>query len=332
MKSKDDVILEVRDLHIDFKTDSGLVKATDGVNLYLRRGETLALVGESGSGKSVTGLGIMRLVPNPPGTIRSGEILFEGQNILKFSPKQLRQLRGNRISMIFQDPMTSLNPFMKISSQLMETIIIHQKLSKKQAQLKAIEMLDLVGIPNAEKCIHMYPHQFSGGMRQRVMIAIALSCRPDVLIADEPTTALDVTIQSQIIELMQSLSKEMGTAIIIITHDLGVVAGMSHRVSVMYAGRIVETGTNEEIFNNPSHPYTKGLIQSVPRLDQESHKSLYTIGGSPPNLANLPQACYFHTRCPKVMDICRNQYPPIKNISETHRSACWLNHNEKEPR
>lgn len=318
-------ILEVKNLHVEFKTDRGLVKAVDGVNLTLKKGETLALVGESGSGKSVTGLSLMGLIPNPPGKITQGEILFEGKDILKASPKELRNLRGNRISMIFQDPMTSLNPFLKISTQLMETIEIHQKLSKKEARIKAIEMLELVGIPSPDTRIDLYPHQFSGGMRQRVMIAIALSCKPDILIADEPTTALDVTIQSQIIEIMQSLSKELGTSIIMITHDLGVVAGMSHRVSVMYAGRIVETGTNEDIFERPSHPYTKGLIQSVPRLDQPSHQKLYTIGGMPPNLSNLPQACYFHTRCPNVMDICKTQYPSVVQLSKSHQAACWLN-------
>lgn len=324
MSSKDN-ILEVKNLHVEFKTDRGLVKAVDGVNLTLKRGETLALVGESGSGKSVTGLSLMGLIPNPPGKITQGEVLFEGRDILKCKPKELRDLRGNRISMIFQDPMTSLNPFLKISTQLMETIEIHQKLSKKEARMKAIEMLELVGIPSPEMRIDLYPHQFSGGMRQRVMIAIALSCKPDVLIADEPTTALDVTIQSQIIEIMQNLSKELGTSIIMITHDLGVVAGMSHRVSVMYAGRIVETGSNEDIFERPSHPYTKGLIQSVPRLDQPSHQKLYTIGGMPPNLSNLPQACYFHTRCPNVMDICKTQYPNVMKLSESHQAACWLN-------
>lgn len=320
-----DPILEVKNLKIEFKTELGTVKAVDGVNLVLNKGETLALVGESGSGKSVTGLGIMRLISSPPGRIVSGEIIFEGENILDYSEKKMRELRGNRISMIFQDPMTSLNPFLKISRQLTETIEIHQKLSYKQAKLKSIEMLEMVGIPNPEKRIDLYPHQFSGGMRQRVMIAIALSCKPSILIADEPTTALDVTIQSQIIETMQSLSKDLGTSIIMITHDLGVVAGMSHRVSVMYGGRIVETGTNDEIFYHPNHPYTVGLLRAVPRLDQPSNQKLYTIGGAPPNLANLPNACYFNERCPNVMDICQEKYPNLTDLSDTHQSSCWIN-------
>ena len=269
------VVLEVKDLRTYFKTDAGIVKAVDGVSFTLHEGETLGIVGESGSGKSVTNLSIMRLIPSPPGKVVGGEALFEGVDILKLSEKEMREIRGNKISMIFQDPMTSLNPFLRISTQMVETIRLHEKdVSKQEALKRSIDMLKLVGIPSAEKRIQNYPHQFSGGMRQRVMIAMALSCNAQVLVADEPTTALDVTIQAQILELIDKLSTRMGTAVILITHDLGVVAGMCNQVCVMYAGKIVEKAATEDLYERPSHPYTEGLIKSVPRMDTFYYKFL----------------------------------------------------------
>ena len=290
---QDEVILQVKDLRTYFNTDEGVVKAVDGITFNLRKGETMGIVGESGSGKSVTNLSIMNLIPNPPGKIMGGEVLFHGEDLLKLSEKQIQNIRGNKISMIFQDPMSSLNPFLRISTQMVETIMLHQKLDKKAAKEKAIEMLRLAGIPAPEKRIDSYPHQFSGGMRQRVMIAMGLSCNPEILIADEPTSALDVTIQAQILELMQDLSRRLGTAVIMITHSLGVVAGMCDTICVMYAGRIVERGNTEDIFKEPKHPYTRGLIQSVPRLDKENAERLYSIPGQPPNVIDLPPCCPF---------------------------------------
>ena len=319
-----EIILEVRDLQTHFKTDDGLVKAVDGVSFTLHKGETLGIVGESGSGKSVTNLSLLKLVAQPPGRYAGGEILFMGQDILKMSEDQLRTLRGNKISMIFQDPMTSLNPFLRISTQLMETIQLHQKLDKKAAKAKAVEMLKQVGIPAPEKRVDSYPHQFSGGMRQRVMIAMALSCNPEILIADEPTTALDVTIQAQILELMKSLGEKLGTATILITHDLGVVAGMCDRVCVMYAGRVVEEAATQELFASPKHPYTVGLIRSVPRLDKKTKERLYSIPGQPPHLVDLPDACPFHPRCDKVMDICQTRYPGTTSLEGGRQVKCWL--------
>ncbi|MEN6491698.1 MAG: ABC transporter ATP-binding protein, partial [Rectinema sp.] len=278
----DEVILQVKDLKTYFTVDEGVVKAVDGVSFELHRGETLGIVGESGSGKSVTNLSIINLIPMPPGKIAGGQVLFHGKDMLTMSPNEIREIRGNKISMIFQDPMTSLNPFLRISTQMVETIVLHQGLSKEESKTKAIEMLKLAGIPAPEKRIDQYPHQFSGGMRQRVMIAMGLSCNPEILIADEPTSALDVTIQAQILELMQELTRRLGTAVILITHSLGVVAGMCNTICVMYAGRIVERGRTEEIFESPRHPYTMGLIRSVPRLDQETRGRLYSIPGQPP--------------------------------------------------
>ncbi len=301
MKPNAKTVLEVKDLQTYFKTDAGIVKAVDGVSFSVREGETIGIVGESGSGKSVTNLSLMRLIPSPPGRIVGGEVLFEGQDILKLTEKQMRSIRGKKISMIFQDPMTSLNPFLKISTQMVETIRLHEKdVSKQEALERSIEMLKLVGIPSAEKRIHSYPHQFSGGMRQRVMIAQALSCNAEVLIADEPTTALDVTIQAQILELIAKLSDKMGTAVILITHDLGVVAGMCDQVCVMYAGRIVERAETDELYARPSHPYTEGLIKSVPRMDTTKKATAYspsrdnhlTLSTYPPLLSvppTLPQ-------------------------------------------
>ncbi len=320
----DDVILQVKDLKTYFKLDEGLLKAVDGVSFDLRKGETLGIVGESGSGKSVTNLAIMRLIPSPPGRIAGGEVEFMGKDILKMSDEEIRKIRGNKISMIFQDPMTCLNPFLRISTQMIETIVLHQGLDKKAAKDKAIDMLKLAGIPAPEKRIDQYPHQFSGGMRQRVMIAMALSCEPEILIADEPTTALDVTIQAQILELINELSARLGTAVILITHSLGVVAGMCDAICVMYAGRIVERGTADEIFADPKHPYTQGLIKSVPRLDKVSTQRLYSIPGQPPNVINLPDCCPFFPRCERAMDVCKTKYPKVAELGAKRSVACWL--------
>ncbi len=321
---KKEKLLEVKGLKTYFKTDRGVVKAVDGVSFDLYRGETLGIVGESGCGKSVTNLSLMKLIPSPPGKIVGGEVLFKGEDILKKPDDQLRNIRGNSISMIFQDPMTSLNPFLRISTQMMETIVLHQKMKKADAKKKAIKMLTLVGIPAAEKRIENYPHQFSGGMRQRVMIAMALSCNADILIADEPTTALDVTIQAQILELINELSKKFNTSVILITHDLGVVAGMCDKMCVMYAGRMVEKSETMALFAKPLHPYTVGLIQSVPRLDKENKQHLFSIEGQPPNMIDLPDCCPFHPRCNKAMDICKKKYPPLREVEPGREVACWL--------
>ena len=323
--SESKAILEVKGLQTYFKSDAGIVKAVDGVSFTVHEGETIGLVGESGSGKSVTNLSVMRLIPSPPGKIVGGEVLYQGKDILKMSQKELREIRGGSISMIFQDPMTSLNPFLRISTQMIETIRLHQKVSKQEARKKAIEMLGEVGIPSPEKRIDSYPHQFSGGMRQRVMIAMALSCNANVLIADEPTTALDVTIQAQILELIKDINKKFKTAVILITHDLGVVAGMCDNVCVMYAGRIVEQAPTDELFEAPSHPYTQGLIASVPRMDENDRsKHLFSIEGQPPNVVDLPPCCPFHPRCHKKLGICQHMYPPLKQLSPTHTCSCWL--------
>ncbi len=319
-----EVVLQVEDLKTYFSTDDGVVKAVDGISFDLHKGETLGLVGESGCGKSVSNLSIMKLIPSPPGKIVGGRALLNGKNIFQMSNDKVRRLRGNQISMIFQDPMTSLNPFLKISTQMIETIRLHQGLEKKQAREKAVEMLQLVGIPKPAKRVDNYPHQFSGGMRQRVMIGMALSCDPEILIADEPTTALDVTIQAQILEIVQDLSRRLSTSVILITHDLGVVAGMCDNICVMYAGRIVEKAPNDELFKDPKHPYTQGLIKSVPRLDRAHHQKLYSIQGQPPNLINLPDCCPFHPRCEFAMDICRKKYPAACNPSENRSVNCWL--------
>ncbi|HOE75310.1 MAG TPA: ABC transporter ATP-binding protein [Rectinema sp.] len=324
----DEVILQVKDLKTYFNVDEGVVKAVDGVSFELHRSETLGIVGESGSGKSVTNLSIINLIPTPPGKIVGGEVLFHGTDLLKLPPSEIRHIRGNKISMIFQDPMTSLNPFLRISTQMIETIQLHQGLDKKAAKEKAIEMLKFAGIPAPEKRIDQYPHQFSGGMRQRVMIAMALSCNPEILIADEPTSALDVTIQAQILELIKELTRKLGTAVILITHSLGVVAGMCDTICVMYAGRIVERGRTEDIFESPKHPYTMGLIRSVPRLDQETKVRLYSIPGQPPNVIDLPDCCPFYPRCEQAMDICREKYPSIVSFENNQSVACWLYNKE----
>ncbi len=317
-------ILEIKNLETSFRVEEGTIKAVDNVSFDVYAGKTLGIVGESGCGKSVTSLSIMRLIPNPPGKITGGEILYKGKNLLEFSPAQMRALRGNEISMIFQEPMTSLNPVFTIGNQLEEAIALHQKLNSRQCREKAIDMLKLVGIPAPDKRIDEYPHQLSGGMRQRVMIAMALSCNPNVLIADEPTTALDVTIQAQILELLRELQDRVGMAMILITHDLGVVAEVCDEVIVMYAGRIAEQGTVEEIFKNPKHPYTKGLLNSIPSLAKDptgqiKKKRLETIPGIVPSLSNLPQGCRFQERCAYVIDACRGVEPELRIVKEDPR-------------
>ncbi|MBN2533282.1 MAG: ABC transporter ATP-binding protein [Spirochaetales bacterium] len=319
-EKKEDTILAVRDLKTFFNTDDGIVKAVDGISFTLHKGETLGLVGESGCGKSVSCLSLLKLIPSPPGKIVSGKIEFAGNDILGLNEEEMREIRGKKISMIFQDPMTSLNPFLKISTQMTETISLHQSLNKKESLEKAVRMLFLVGIPKPEKRIHDYPHQFSGGMRQRVMIAMALSCHPGILIADEPTTALDVTIQAQILDIIKELTSKTDTAVILITHDLGIVAGMCDHICVMYAGKIIEKASAPDLFRDPKHPYTRGLIKSVPRVDKPQKERLYSIEGQPPNLIDLPDACAFHPRCEQVMDICRKKFPP--EISLHDRSVC----------
>jgi oligopeptide transport system ATP-binding protein len=323
-------ILEVNDLHVSFDTFAGEVQAVRGVNFHLNKGETLAIVGESGSGKSVTSKAVMRLIPNPPGRIKEGAIKFGGRDLAQLPEKEMQKIRGSEISMIFQDPMTSLNPTMTIGKQIMEGLVKHQNMSKSEAKERAIELLKLVGIPNAEGRVNEFPHQFSGGMRQRVVIAIALACNPRVLIADEPTTALDVTIQAQILELLNDLQEKMGTSIIFITHDLGVVANIADRVAVMYAGKIVETGTVDEIFYNPQHPYTWGLLGSMPSLDS-TDEELIAIPGSPPDLLDPPKGDAFAPRNPYAMKIDTEMEPPLFKISDTHYAATWLLH-EKAPK
>lgn len=324
------VILEVDNLQTHFKTDAGIVKAVDGVSFIVHEGETVGLVGESGCGKSVTNLSIMRLVPSPPGKIVGGRVLYDGKDIMEMSEKELRNIRGNKISMIFQDPMTSLNPFLKISTQMIETIRLHQNKTKQEAREKAIRMLAEVGIPSPEKRIDCYPHQFSGGMRQRVMIAMALSCNAELLIADEPTTALDVTIQAQILELIKKLNEKFKTAVILITHDLGVVAGMCDKVCVMYAGRIVEYARTDDLFEAPLHPYTEGLIASVPKIDGKKTERLFSIEGQPPNVIDLPPCCPFHPRCHKALEVCKCAYPPEYRKDDSHAVRCWLYQSEEE--
>jgi oligopeptide transport system ATP-binding protein len=317
-------LLEVKNLKTQFFTQDGVVKAVDDLSFYIMPGETLGVVGESGSGKSITGLSLMRLIPSPPGKIVSGEVNFNGQDVLKMSDEQVRHIRGNEIAMIFQDPMTSLNPVLTINRQISESLILHMGMNKEQAKARAVELLKMVGIPNAEERVDQYPHQFSGGMRQRVMIAMALSCNPKLLIADEPTTALDVTIQAQILDLMKNLQSETGAGVMMITHSMGVVAGMADRVQVMYAGHIVETATTEEIFANPRHPYTVGLMKSIPRLDARTKEKLQPIRGLPPDLIDLPDMCPFVPRCNYAREQCERKNPPLMEVSPGHFSACWF--------
>jgi oligopeptide transport system ATP-binding protein len=314
-------LLDVRDLRTYFDTEDGEVKAVDGVSFQLKRGETLGIVGESGSGKSVTNLSIIRLIPSPPGRIVSGTITFDGVEILSLQEAAVRKIRGRRIAMIFQDPMTSLNPLMKISRQLMEITQLHLGHTRHQAYEHAVKMLETVGIPDARERVDSYPHEFSGGMRQRVMIAMALSCEPELLIADEPTTALDVTIQAQILELIKKLKQATGTSVILITHDLGVVAGMTDHLIVMYAGKVFEEASTTELFASPANPYTRGLLRSVPDPLKEPG-DLYQIPGLPPDVAHLPSGCPFAPRCERAEEICRHEFPPFVQVTAEHFSLC----------
>ncbi len=316
-------LLEVKDLATYFFTPEGVVKAVDGITYDLEEGETLALVGESGCGKSVSALSLMRLIQNPGRNV-AGQVLFDGHDLLTLDDNDMRRIRGKDMSMIFQEPMTSLNPVLTIGRQLTEALQLHLELDKAAAEQRAGELLLMVGIPEGDRRLKDYPHQFSGGMRQRVMIAMALSCDPKMLIADEPTTALDVTIQAQILELVQKLGKELGTAVLIITHNLGVVARYADRVNVMYAGKIIERGTAREIYGNPRHPYTIGLLASVPRLDEPRKEQLDPIQGLPPDLIALPEGCSFRPRCKFAIDRCATEIPPLVEVSEGHTSACWV--------
>jgi len=318
-------LLEVKNLKTHFFTEEGVVRAVDGVTWHLDEGETLALVGESGCGKSVTAMSILRLIPDPPGRIVDGEIIFEGQDLLKVSDAEMRNIRGNRIAMVFQEPMTSLNPVLTIGDQIRESIVLHLGLGEEESTVRAVELLELVGIPEAGQRIKDYPHQFSGGMRQRVMIAMALSCNPKLLIADEPTTALDVTIQAQILEIMANLSEEFGSAVLVITHNLGVVARYADRVNVMYAGNIVESGSAVDVFKNAAHPYTVGLLESVPRLDATEHQRLATIDGQPPSLVDPIPGCPFEPRCAWAIDKCKTDRPPLEEKEPGHTAACFRN-------
>ena len=319
-----DVLLDVKDLHTQFSTSGGVVRAVDGVSWDVRPGETVALVGESGCGKSVSALSVMRLVAAPAGRIVSGQILFKGRDLLSLSEEEMRRVRGREIGMVFQEPMTSLNPVLTVGRQLTETVEIHLGMTPSQSRARAIELLSLVGVADPERRLAQYPHQFSGGMRQRMMIAMALSCGPPLVLADEPTTALDVTIQAQILELMKDLSRRLGAAMLIITHNLGVVARYADRVNVMYAGRIVERGTARQIYADPRHPYTRGLLRSVPRLDEPRRAKLEPVPGQPPDLTRLPRGCSFAPRCAHAIDRCRDEAPSLESLTPGHLAACWL--------
>ena len=316
-------LLEVRDLHVEFKTRDGIAKAVNGVNYSVSAGETLAVLGESGSGKSVTAQTIMGILDMPPGRVTSGEILFRGQDMLKMSNEQRRKIRGRKIAMIFQDALSSLNPVLSVGYQLGEMFRVHQGASRKEAKAKAIELMDRVRIPAAAQRVGDYPHQFSGGMRQRIMIAMALALEPDLIIADEPTTALDVTVQAQVMDLLAELQAEFHMGLILITHDLGVVADVADKIAVMYAGRIVETAPVHELYAKPAHPYTKGLLRSIPRLDDKGQE-LYAIKGLPPNLYNVPAGCAFNPRCDVATDLCRTEIPKLHQVGEGRGSACHL--------
>jgi len=316
-------LLQVKDLHTVFPIESGEVRAVNGINFSLEKGKVMGIVGESGSGKSVTAYSILRILDHP-GKISQGEILFEDTDITRLPKNQMREIRGAKISIIFQDPMTSLNPVYSVGNQLTEAILLHTSRNRKQARARALEMLELVGVNEPAKRLKQYPYQLSGGMRQRVMIAMALACEPDILIADEPTTALDVTIQAQILELMRELRDKLGMAIIMITHDLGVIAEMCDEIIVMYAGRVCERGTAEEIFYNPKHEYTKGLLRSIPKMTT-TRERLIPIGGSPVDLLNLPKGCAFASRCDQAMKVCLEEQPEEIEINNNHRAACWMN-------
>jgi peptide/nickel transport system ATP-binding protein len=318
-----DRLLEIKNLQTHFTSDRGVVRAVDGVSITVHRGESVGVVGESGCGKSVTSLSIMRLLKDTPGKIVGGTVEFEGKNLVEIPEKGMREIRGNEIAMIFQEPMTSLNPVYKIGRQIEESVMLHLNYNKKQAREHAIKMLQLVGIPRAEEIVHEYPYQLSGGMRQRVMIAMAMACKPKLLIADEPTTALDVTIQAQILDLMRKLREESNSSIMMITHDLGVVAEMCDRVVVMYAGKVVEEADVYTIFENPKHPYTIGLLESIPKLGQKA-KRLDSIPGNVPTPGNMPKGCKFAPRCAKVMDICKSEDPVLTMVDKNHTCRCWL--------
>jgi oligopeptide/dipeptide ABC transporter ATP-binding protein len=316
-------LLEVHELRTSFRTSAGLVRAVDGVSWDIAEGETVALVGESGCGKSVSALSVMRLVAEPAGRIESGRILFKGRDLLALSEEDMRSVRGREIAMVFQEPMTSLNPVLSVGRQLTEGLEIHLKMSQTQARARAVELLGMVGIPDPERRLAQYPHHFSGGMRQRMMIAMALACNPSLILADEPTTALDVTIQAQILELMRDLSRRLGVAMLIITHNLGVVARYADRVNVMYAGRIIEQAAAAELYAHPRHPYTIGLLRSVPRLDEPRRARLAPIDGQPPDLTRLPPGCAFGPRCAYRVERCGESAPPLAGVRTAHRSACW---------
>ena len=316
-------LLEVQNLRTQFRTSAGIVKAVDGISYDVDEGETVAIVGESGCGKSVGAMSILRLIPDPPGRIVEGVINFQGRNLLELDDEGIRQVRGAQISMVFQEPMTSLNPVLSIGRQLTETICLHLGSSQQEATNRALELLGMVGMSDAARRLKQYPHHLSGGMRQRVMIALALSCNPKLIIADEPTTALDVTIQAQILELMKDLSRRLGVAQVIITHNLGVVARYADRVNVMYAGKIVEMGTAEEVYHDPRHPYTVGLLASVPRMDQRRGKQLVPIQGQPPDLTNLDDGCSYRPRCRWAVERCASEFPPLEDMGNRHVSACW---------
>ncbi|MGQ9503143.1 MAG: ABC transporter ATP-binding protein [Anaerolineae bacterium] len=326
------MLLEVRDLRTHFFTQDGVVHAVNGISYHLNEGETLGIVGESGCGKSVGVLSLMRLIPMPPGKIVAGEVLFQGHDLMRISDEEMRSVRGNKIAMIFQDPMTSLNPVLTIGRQVSEALELHLGMSRREARRRTIELLEMVGIPMAAARVDDYPHQFSGGMRQRVMIAMALSCNPQLLIADEPTTALDVTIQAQIVDLVKKLRDEIGMAIIWITHDLGVVAGLADRVAVMYAGYIVEEAPVKDLYKDPRHPYTIGLLGSLPRLDEARRRRLTSIEGLPPDLLELPKGCPFYERCNYRIDHCLAENPPLDLVAPNHKAACWVDVTTGRPR
>jgi oligopeptide transport system ATP-binding protein len=317
------VLLEVRDLHVEFRTRDGVAKAVNGVDYSVDEGETLAVLGESGSGKSVTAQAVMGILDIPPGRITGGEILFQGMDLLKLKEEERRKVRGAEMAMIFQDALSSLNPVLSVGDQLGEMFIVHKGMSRKDARAKAVELMERVRIPGAAQRVRDYPHQFSGGMRQRIMIAMALALEPDLIIADEPTTALDVTVQAQVMDLLAELQREYNMGLILITHDLGVVADVADKIAVMYAGRIVEQAPVHEIYKKPAHPYTKGLLESIPRLDQKG-RELYAIKGLPPNLMHIPPGCAFNPRCPMAQDVCRTDVPPLFDVAAHRQSACFF--------